>query len=129
MKKPIINLDKFREQFVRWTLRKASFRWPPRGEAMKAARVGRGLYLCAICKQTFKNKEVKLDHIEPVVPLCSMRAGVEGDVIDPTFNVHSFVLRLFCEAGGFQVLCTSCHDVKTKGENDVRRESKRRAKE
>jgi hypothetical protein len=31
---------------------------------------------------------------------------------------------MFCDEAGFQVLCNSCHDKKTEGENKVRRRSR-----
>lgn len=120
-KKPITDWDKFREQFVRWTLRRASFRWPPRGEALKAARVERGLYRCASCSKIYGNKEVKVDHIEPVVPVqCLSERATASE------TVGRYVLRMFPELAGLQVLCTTCHALKTKGENDARREAKKR---
>lgn len=132
MKKPrkeITDWNKFRDQFVRWTLRRASFRWPPRGEAMKAARVDRGLYKCAGCGSLYKTKEVRVDHIEPVVEVTAPM-GVQGLQERPNSGVDlgKYVLRMFPEANGFQVLCTQCHHTKTQGENSARREAKRRIK-
>jgi len=120
--KPIKDLDKFREQFVRWTLRRASFRWPPRGEALKAARVDRGIYQCNLCKGKFKNKEIKVDHVEPVVPVF-----VRGAVLKVP-SLEQYVSRMFPEVAGFQVLCKTCHDSKTKRENEERRANKKRSK-
>lgn len=121
-KKPITDWNKFREQFVRWTLRRASFRWPPRGEALKAARVDRGLYRCASCSKIYGNKEVRVDHIEPVVPVHTL-SNINRYT---TRSLDGYVLRMFPEACGLQVLCTTCHALKTKGENDARREAKKR---
>ena len=115
---PIKDLDKFREQFVRWTLRRASFRWPARSEALRLARVSRGTYKCANCEGLFGNKETKLDHIEPVVSITQQGIDYEA-----------FIKRLLCPASGLQVLCRECHDIKTKGENDARREYRKRIKE
>src|ERR1700677_279103 len=119
MKKPIKDLDKFREQFVRWTLRRASFRWPPRGEALKAARIERGLYQCNLCKGRFKNKEVKVDHVDPVVPILS------NSCRNVSPSTEQFVQRMFPAGEGFQVLCKPCHDNKTRSENEQRRESRK----
>ena len=125
MKKPIEDLDKFREQFVRWTLRHASFRWPPRGEAMKLARVDRGLYTCASCKGSFKNKEVRLDHIQPVVPTMP-QIDPSGRAIPQ--SIGEYVLRMFPPKEGLQVLCSNCHATKTKLENEQRAEGRRARK-
>jgi 5-methylcytosine-specific restriction endonuclease McrA len=35
-----------------------------------------------------------------------------------------FVERLFCEVDKLQILCSSCHDQKTKLENEIRKKSK-----
>lgn len=124
MKKPITDWNKFRDQFVRWTLRRASFRWPPRGEAMKQARVERGLYQCALCPGRFKTKEVKLDHINPVVPIVREAVSTGGGSLD----LGSYVHRMFPEASGFQVLCEGCHLDKTARECEARAQIRRERK-
>ncbi len=96
--------------FVKGLLRRGSFHWKARTEAMVAARVERGKYLCASCGDLFGPKEVDLDHNEPV--------------IDPKTGFttwDSYIERLFCPAEGFSVLCKACHEAKTKIE-DVMRE-------
>lgn len=96
--------------FITGVLRRASFHWKPRQEAMTAARVSRGNYKCAICQDDgFGPKEVTLDHIDPVV--------------DPKLGFVSwdhFIPRLFCEASGFQVICKSCDSSKTSIEDLMR---------
>jgi 5-methylcytosine-specific restriction endonuclease McrA len=135
MKKPITDWDKFRDQFVRETLRRASFRWPPRSEAMRKARVARGLYLCDACGEKFKTKEVRLDHIKPVVPLPSELQGVREAAPDRpgALALGSYVLRMFPESSGFAVLCKGCHDLKTgyerKARNEFRKLMRDRAKQ
>lgn len=97
-------------------LRRASFRWGPRSTALKLARVERGLYLCNMCKGHFKQKDIKLDHIIPVV---SIKDGFKfRDNGLPDWN--DFIDRLFCDVEGFQVLCNSCHDAKTMMEDSLR---------
>lgn len=103
-------------------LRRASFAYPPRNEAMKEARVDRGLYKCAHCVIEGKDviwraKEVKADHILPVV--------------DPTVGFvdwNNFINRLFCEKEGFQILCEEHHDLKTEKENLGRKRKTRKKK-
>jgi hypothetical protein len=127
-KKPITDLNKFRDQFVRWTLRRASFRWPPRGEALKAARFDRGLYRCAVCAKVYATKEVRIDHVHPVVPVPQIVYDMRGAIVSASagdVSLGQYVLRLFTEAGGLQVLCQSCHKLKTDGENNVRKEYRR----
>jgi 5-methylcytosine-specific restriction endonuclease McrA len=105
------DIDKYRKQFVIATLRRASYRWPWRNMAAKAARRGYGIYACAACgSQTVRNKDKKIDHINPVV---STTRGFVG------FN--TFARRLLVPMSGFQVLCTACHTIKTRGENERRK--------
>lgn len=86
---------------------------------MKEARVDRGLYKCAGCCNVFKNKEVRVDHVDPVVPILQ-----QGDKPGEDQTLRSYVLRMFPESSGFQILCTQCHNTKTQGENSARREAK-----
>lgn len=98
------------EPFIKATLRRASYRWPGRTEALGKARIERGLYKCAKCEGTFKKNQVSLDHIEPVVPV------KEGFT-----NWDDYVKRMFPEASGFQVLCANCHTIKTAQEQHMRK--------
>jgi 5-methylcytosine-specific restriction endonuclease McrA len=101
--------------FIIATLRRASYRWIPRNEALVAARVERGIYRCAICGQLKPKKEITLDHIIPIVPL----TGWDG--------WENFIQRLFCNKEGFQVICKKpCHAEKTKAENKIRRENNKK---
>lgn len=136
MRRPITDWDKFRDKFVRETLRRASFRWPPRNAALKAARFAQILnprtertawtYKCAICFKTLFAQETKIDHIEPVVSVSAMReepiSSREGSL-----SLGSFVLRMFPTEEGFQVLCRPCHDTKTRSENEARRANRKAA--
>jgi 5-methylcytosine-specific restriction endonuclease McrA len=100
--------------FIRSQLRAATMRWGPIAECLKDARVGRGEYLCAGCKEIVpatikvggrRTKNVHVDHIEPI--------------IDPDVGFVSYdqlIERMFCEKPNLQVLCTACHDVKTDSE-------------
>jgi 5-methylcytosine-specific restriction endonuclease McrA len=95
--------------FIKGLLRRGSFHWRARNEALVAARVERGKYLCSGCQDLFGPKEVALDHIVPVV--------------DPKVGFTTwddYIARLFCEKEGFQILCNSCHDAKTKVEDLMR---------
>ena len=118
------------KQFILWTLRKASYRWTPRGQAFRAASASaadfkkrpgekvtarvRNFYSCATCKKVFSRKGVSADHIVPVV---DPKKGWEG--------LEKFCERLFCEADGFQILCKTDHDAKTKKEGLVRTKQRR----
>lgn len=95
-------------------LRSLSIRWWARNEALKNSRVSRGNYQCAECGEEYKKKHVHLDHIEAVV--------------DPAIgwvSYDEYIRRLFCKPEGFQVLCTSCHSVKSEQEDELRKFHKR----
>lgn len=94
-------------------LRRISYQWPPRKEAIKKGRVERGKYRCNICEGIFGPKEIQLDHIIPVI-----------DEEDGFQNWDTYLDRLFCDSEGFQVLCKSCHKYKSEFENIVRRQAK-----
>lgn len=87
---------------LRSTLRALWLRSPERYAAIKAARVSRGLYLCASCKGAFGVKGIAVDHIEPCGRLTSLQ------------DASAFLERLF--HGRLQVLCRDCHAAKTKME-------------
>ena len=91
-------------------LRRASYRWIPRNEALKDARIERGLYRCAMCQGEFKKDEILLDHIVPVV-----------SIKDGFTNWDDFINRMFCPKEGFQCLCGPCHDSKTAIEDELRK--------
>jgi hypothetical protein len=97
-----------------WTLRRASYRWPARGQAMAEARVSRGQYRCAKCKGIFGNKHISLDHKKPVVNPKWPKKW------DWKVYIAEYIERLFCDKEGFQVLCDDCHDEKTAREKAIR---------
>ena len=64
------------------------------------------LIKCCKCLESFKECEIQVDHIEPVV---------EPSVGFIDFDYY--MLRLFCDVSNLQVLCKPCHKGKTKNEN------------
>jgi 5-methylcytosine-specific restriction endonuclease McrA len=95
--------------YLKNVLRRASYRHSARSEALKKARVERNTYTCASCLKLFPNKEVSVDHKNPVVPITGFS------------NWDDYIIRLFCEPEFLQVLCDECHSVKSKNENTARR--------
>lgn len=97
--------------FIKSGLRYTSRKWGPINKVKSKARIERGFYLCAGCKQSVPTtkkvgdkrlKNVFVDHIYPVV--------------DPTKGFttwDSFIERLFCEEDNLQLLCKECHDEKS----------------
>lgn len=98
-------------------LRRLSYQWPARREAIKKARTERGKYTCNICEGTFGPKEINVDHIIPVI---DPHTGFQ--------DWHQYITRLFCEIEGLQICCVNCHKTKTFFEEAVRKQVKRSIK-
>ena len=102
--------------FIRSALRQKSRWWKPITQTkMAARRVYKGInkrqrfeYQCAECLNYFPDKKVNVDH---KIPAGTLRCADD---------LPGFVERLFCEADNLQVLCSNCHDFKTKNEKDGR---------
>jgi len=109
-------------------LRRHSFSWKPRKDAMKKYRVElppklkkdgtpgkkpQVRYRCNHCSEVFKTADIVLDHVIPVV---EPKIGWK--------NWDAFIESLFCDEAGFQVLCNPCHDEKTHEENEIRHKKK-----
>lgn len=100
--------------FIRSALRKASTRWPPKFECLKAAFVDSRInkktgrvskhYRCANCLGIFPSKEIQVDHITPAGSLTKFD------------DLPGFTERLFCEVDGFRALCLDCHHEVTQAE-------------
>lgn len=95
-------------------LRRASSWWWAMSEAMNRAKVGRGLWQCNSCKESFKKNEVQRDHIEPVV---STNGGIN--------DLNTYVETLFCEPENIQILCKPCHSVKSSAEQTLRAQARK----
>ena len=112
--------------FVISAIRKATMRWGPKNDAKKAARypdklpnpeTGRLVFhsICDGCGNVVPETTSRVDHIDPIV--------------DPAVGFVSwdmYIERTLVEENGFQVLCTPCHDAKTKQEREIATERKRR---
>lgn len=102
--------EKFKRNFMKQALRKATYRWPYRNIALQEARIERGFYKCQSCGQAFGPKEIEKDHKEPV-----------EDVKTGYVDANKYVDRLLVPTSGWSILCTACHDAKTLVENEQRR--------
>ncbi len=115
-------------------LRRLSYSYPPRNEAKTRQKVAPATFECEHCqtwvyegsktldkldltppKLLIKGK-VAIDHKSPVIPLKSFKR--------PPWDWDEYILRMFCDDSGFQILCKSCHDKKTKQENEERRKKR-----
>lgn len=83
-------------------------------DSKKGKKLRRVHFQCAQCKERYSRKQVFVDHISPV--------------IDPNtgkVDFNTYISRLFCGKLGLQILHKTCHDVKTKIENALRRKIKK----
>ena len=102
---------------IRSTLRNKSRFWPPiklcktlsRRKYVGPKRLQKWEYQCNLCKNWFAEKEINVDHI---IPAGQLRSALDLPV---------FVETLFCEVDNLQTLCNSCHDLKTKNDNEQSR--------
>jgi ribosomal protein L44E len=103
-------------------LRQGTRRWPPKYETLNNAKTEKRInpktkrlaqfYLCAACATEHTSTGVAVDHVEPVV-------GPEGFT-----TWDNYIERMFCEANNLQVLCDSCHHLKTQEEKQLRANKK-----
>lgn len=103
--------------FIVAVLRSGTRRWPPKYNTLNAAKTekkknkatGRMAqhYRCNACGDDFPQKEVQVDHIQPVV---DPKVGFK--------DWNTFIRRLFCDEDNLQVLCKVCHKDKTKKEQE-----------
>jgi len=113
--------------FIKNNLRSATRKWGPIHKCTKDARVARGLYECAECKdhvpasivdpeKRCRVKNIFVDHIVPIV--------------DPALGFISWdsvIERMFCDSSNLQLLCLKCHKAKSQEEIDIAKA--RRAKQ
>lgn len=98
--------------FVRSALRAAWSKWPPKYRVLaKAKRNYKGPkknqkyeFQCAHCSKWFPAKQVSVDHITPAGTLRCYE------------DLPAFVEKLFVSEDELQVLCATCHNVKTQEE-------------
>jgi 5-methylcytosine-specific restriction endonuclease McrA len=102
--------------FIRSALRQKSIYWKPiRQCKLNSRRPYKGInkqqkyeYQCNECKNWYAEKNINVDHICPAGSLKSAQ------------DLPGFVERLFVEIEGLQILCTICHNKKTKkNKNDL----------
>jgi len=102
-------MDSKKKSYAINALRRASYRWPARGQVDKKQRVERGKYYCNICKAVFRKKDTQMDHVSSVIPVTGW------DSFD------GYIDRMFCDVAGFQRICKPCHLNKSQGENSTRK--------
>lgn len=101
--------QKYLKNFIIASLRRVSYRWAFKHMAKNRCRIERGFYKCQSCDNAFGPKEINLDHIQPVI-----------DPFKGFTTWDDYINRLFVKSDGFQVLCLSCHNMKSNIENQMR---------
>ena len=123
------------KNFIISLLRKSNFSWKPRKSVAMRCRSDKKLVnlqtgkenmtsKCESCDTLIFEKQLKLDHIDPIVP-------VEGWGNETTFlgiNWNEYLRRMFVEEDGLQGICKECHDEKTKVERIQRKENAKKSK-
>lgn len=113
-------------------LRRVSWHYAPRNERKKRQKRDKALFECELCskycyegksqkgftelKNKYPNKlvemeKVQADHVSPVIPIVK---GWE-------WSWDTFMNNLFCDIDGYQILCSQCHSIKSKTENEQRK--------
>lgn len=103
--------------FIVSVLRAGTRRYPPKFLTLNEAKTEKKKnkatnriaqhFLCALCETDFPATQVQVDHIKPVV-----------DPAKGFTSWDSYIKRLFCKKENLQVLCKSCHKIKTKKEQE-----------
>jgi len=70
---------------------------------------------CSVCKVVSDRKDIHVDHIEPVIPI---------DTTMSRLTLKQFYDRCFCSSKNLQILCRTCHKIKTIKENETRKNFK-----
>ena len=121
MKSPVKNWSdaKWRSWVVS-LLRRGTMKFPPRNEALKAAKTGKKIniktgrmcehYKCSGCNLEFPSKEISMDHIHPIV-----------DPYDGFVDWNTYMERMWVSVEKWQPLCKDCHDAKSKKERIQRK--------
>jgi 5-methylcytosine-specific restriction endonuclease McrA len=113
-----------RKSWLTSQLRRISLKWPPLSNVRKANRreLPRKVkkdgtlfakpnfeYECNECKNWFPSGKIQVDHINPIM-------GIDSSTLSEKEFYGHFVFELFCYEDNLQLLCTSCHDKKTRNE-------------
>lgn len=95
-------------QFIRSGLRAKWVRWPPRYEILKDGRRAvkgkrhKWEIKCSVCKKWHQQKNIQVDHIEPVGTLKAYE------------HLPEFVRKLFVPKEKLRIVCVKCHAKITK---------------
>jgi len=108
---------------IKSCLRRASRWWKPIANVrLKARRNYTGPlkrlkyeYKCSVCLDYFPATQIQIDHILPVGSL------------NKAEDLPGVVERLFCEEDNLQAICSSCHLIKSRTDNELLKENKKKS--
>lgn len=75
--------------------------------------------ICPSCKKYIPTYQMQVDHIDPIIPINTAFEHMSLDEV---------VDRTWCEEHNLLATCIDCHKLKTKQENKLRREQKKKGK-
>lgn len=73
---------------------------------------GGRMFECSKCRNAFIQKEIQVDHIEPVIPVDKKTEDLDWNTV---------IDRMFCGSDNLQVLCKPCHKEKSTKERVSRK--------
>lgn len=106
-----VQTAKMLEGAIRSAIRLVWLRSLARGEALKKARMSKGVYLCAECLRLYGAKEIEVDHINPII---------KHNETFLELTIDDLIKRYFYS--DLQVLCKRCHKEKTSKEKKMKSE-------
>jgi 5-methylcytosine-specific restriction endonuclease McrA len=109
-------------------------RWQPKFKVIDRAFIEKGinpetgkpckLHKCEECKELFPKGKMKADHVNPVIPIDNDWASNPDSFLD--YNWNEVMRRLWIEEGNsWNVICDTCHLVKSNEERKMRNETKK----
>ncbi len=72
---------------------------------------------CESCGEVTPQWKLQIDHKIPIIPLHKSLESLSWDEV---------VNNMWCEPGNLQAICETCHHVKTKEENKLRKANKKK---
>ncbi len=89
--------------------------WGPRNDVKRRCKISGkvGWWECELCKR--QTERIEIDHVKPVV-----------STTDGFVDWNTYIASKFVGAEFLQGICRDCHKAKSKEENKIRREVKRK---
>ncbi len=112
------------DAFIKGLIRDGLRKWEPKHNCIKNARVRRGWYLCAECKQEVPTSIKRELKTKPGVfkKTRNIYADHTIPIIDPAVGRRSWdevIERAFVDTDSYQAICYACHEEKTASERQI----------